>query len=461
MLFEQQPAILVQNLLLPRIVNEFRIIIIIISLSARQYLCWLFTIRTTFRAVFIKQKRFSRCSTFQGFHTIRTNCVKNDRNSIFESLDSVWNFHVWAEIWLSRNDLPDGYGGWQAIDPTPQEMAEGSSIAGPAPVKAIKEGAFHLPYDVAYLFSEMNSDISYWRRERDGQFGKLIKFDELKIGKAILTKQIGSEESENLISTYKLEAEKKEALISTEEKIEIIKAVNPGVSFVIYEHLMGKKPSVEIKLKVPEYVAIGNDFQYSAEFTPTEAIGAAAEAKISICIFVSTNVGKFIGQIAKHDFHKQKVSKENALKGKVEYIKYRRFACASYSIKIFVTCQLLSPNEGINCDFVTIPFFCRPPDIKVISKPPYNQGEPVDIKLSFINEFRFGLSGCYFELSAPRMKPKAFGIKKGLGSGESCYIHLQYKPKRFGDIMLIAKFGCREITVACGSVELDVAKKAE
>ena len=85
----------------------------------------------------------------------------------------------------------------------------------------------------------------------------------------------------------------------------------------------------------------------------------------------------------------------------------------------------------------------------------------MDIKLSFINEFRFGLSGCYFELSAPRMKPKAFGIKKGLGSGESCYIHLQYKPKRFGDIMLIAKFGCREITVACGSVELDVAKKAE
>ena len=35
----------------------------------------------------------------------------------------VWNFHVWNDIWIARPDLPAGYGGWQAIDATPQEKS--------------------------------------------------------------------------------------------------------------------------------------------------------------------------------------------------------------------------------------------------------------------------------------------------------------------------------------------------
>ncbi|CAH1780528.1 unnamed protein product, partial [Owenia fusiformis] len=54
--------------------------------------------------------------------------------------DSVWNFHVWNETYMSRPDLPDGMGGWQAIDSTPQEQSEGVFRCGPAPVNAIKEG---------------------------------------------------------------------------------------------------------------------------------------------------------------------------------------------------------------------------------------------------------------------------------------------------------------------------------
>lgn len=35
------------------------------------------------------------------------------------------NFHVWNDCWMARHDLPKGYGGWQAIDATPQETSEG------------------------------------------------------------------------------------------------------------------------------------------------------------------------------------------------------------------------------------------------------------------------------------------------------------------------------------------------
>ena len=43
--------------------------------------------------------------------------------------DSVWNFHVWNEVWMRRNDLPEGlYGGWQVVDATPQETSNGTLI---------------------------------------------------------------------------------------------------------------------------------------------------------------------------------------------------------------------------------------------------------------------------------------------------------------------------------------------
>ena len=42
--------------------------------------------------------------------------------------DSIWNFHVWNDVWMARPDLPRGYGGWQAIDATPQEASDGNNI---------------------------------------------------------------------------------------------------------------------------------------------------------------------------------------------------------------------------------------------------------------------------------------------------------------------------------------------
>lgn len=35
------------------------------------------------------------------------------------------NFHVWNEGWMARRDLPPGYGGWQVLDATPQELSQG------------------------------------------------------------------------------------------------------------------------------------------------------------------------------------------------------------------------------------------------------------------------------------------------------------------------------------------------
>ena len=35
---------------------------------------------------------------------------------------------MWNDVWMARSDLPSGYGGWQAIDATPQEKSGGELV---------------------------------------------------------------------------------------------------------------------------------------------------------------------------------------------------------------------------------------------------------------------------------------------------------------------------------------------
>ena len=52
--------------------------------------------------------------------------------------DSVWNFHVWNEVFLrGTGHWPDKYAGWAAVDATPQESSNGMMQCGPAPLKVI------------------------------------------------------------------------------------------------------------------------------------------------------------------------------------------------------------------------------------------------------------------------------------------------------------------------------------
>lgn len=128
--------------------------------------------------------------------------------------DSIWNFHVWSDAWMARHDLPIGYGGWQAIDATPQETSMGIYQLGPASLEAIKQGKVGFAYDVGFVYSEVNADLIHWRL--DGRTGGknwrkgTIQTDH--VGRKILTKIIGVidehtrfgvADAEDIISQYK------------------------------------------------------------------------------------------------------------------------------------------------------------------------------------------------------------------------------------------------------------------
>lgn len=143
------------------------------------------------------------------------------------------NFHCWVESWMRRDDLPKENNGWQVLDPTPQELSEGTfsfdCIAvtsnftliilfmkplkrfwkvkdyvltshrlsdflskcermrfcnatcsageyrcGPCPVRAIKEGDLEIKYDTPFIFAEVNADVVHWIIQKDGRRKKVF-----------------------------------------------------------------------------------------------------------------------------------------------------------------------------------------------------------------------------------------------------------------------------------------------
>lgn len=125
--------------------------------------------------------------------------------------DSIWNFHVWADAWMMRRDLPPGFDGWQAVDSTPQERSNMKYQLGPASLEAIKQGKVDYAYDVGFVYSEVNADLIHWRLDPKSRWRR-YQIMTNNVGRLILTKMIGvmdnysrfsANDAENIISQYK------------------------------------------------------------------------------------------------------------------------------------------------------------------------------------------------------------------------------------------------------------------
>ncbi|XP_062853443.1 protein-glutamine gamma-glutamyltransferase 2 [Trichomycterus rosablanca] len=117
------------------------------------------------------------------------------------SRDMIWNYHCWVESWMARPDLKEGFDGWQASDPTPQEKSEGVFCCGPVPLKAIKEGELMFKYDTPFVFSEVNADVQTFLQFKDGNTRKILGTSE--VGQKISTKSVGNDKREDITHLYK------------------------------------------------------------------------------------------------------------------------------------------------------------------------------------------------------------------------------------------------------------------
>uniref|UniRef100_A0A671MJ83 protein-glutamine gamma-glutamyltransferase n=1 Tax=Sinocyclocheilus anshuiensis TaxID=1608454 RepID=A0A671MJ83_9TELE len=169
--------------------------------------CWVFTgvACTVLRCLGIP----TRCITnYSSAHdtdaNISVDYLFNDQlESVSEGRkDSIWNYHCWVESWMKRDDLPEGYDGWQVLDPTPQERSDGIFCCGPCPVRAVKEGEVGFKYDTPFVFSEVNADLIVWIVHPDGERIQVSQNSKV-IGRNISTKSVYGDFREDITANYK------------------------------------------------------------------------------------------------------------------------------------------------------------------------------------------------------------------------------------------------------------------
>ncbi|XP_004628508.1 coagulation factor XIII A chain [Octodon degus] len=173
--------------------------------------------------------------------------------------DSVWNYHCWNEAWMTRPDLPVGFGGWQVVDSTPQENSDGMYRCGPASVQAIKHGHVCFQFDAPFVFAEVNSDLIYITAKKDGTH-VVESVDTTHIGKLIVTKQIGGDEIQDITDTYKFQEGQEE------ERLALETALMYGAKKDLKtEGLVKSRSNVDMDFQV-ENAVLGKDFRVTITF---------------------------------------------------------------------------------------------------------------------------------------------------------------------------------------------------
>ncbi|XP_006008136.1 protein-glutamine gamma-glutamyltransferase K [Latimeria chalumnae] len=361
--------------------------------------------------------------------------------------DSIWNFHVWNECWMARPDLPQGYGGWQVVDATPQETSAGTYCCGPASVRAIKNGLVYLKYDAPFIFAEVNSDKVYWIRDSNGDFKRYYSARSV-VGHNISTKAVGSEERLDITNLYKYPEG------SEEERLSVKTACK-----------FGNKSKMSIEKEVEEDVVV------EVEITGNDLIGSNIIARATvtnrgnnvcnICLFMRAAMTFYTG-VYKNEIKnmKEEVTLEPAevkeVKMTIKYDEYDDYledqACIMFTLMGLVseTKQIITKQRD---------YRLRTPDLMLKVHGEVVKGKESKVVISFVNPLPKVLKNVVIHLEGPGLqKRKTISVgevaKQGLMTITEIFI-----PSKAGCRKLIANLDCHQLTQVHGVVEVEVINK--
>ncbi|CAH0764573.1 unnamed protein product [Diatraea saccharalis] len=372
-----------------------------------------------------------------------------------QGADSIWNYHVWNDVWMARPDLPAGYGGWQAIDATPQETSAGMYQCGPASLEAIKQGVIGVGYDVEFMLASVNADLMRWRKDPDAESGySMVDTNNFHIGRMVLTKKpyvfdpLGDEDREDITCQYK----HREGTAS--ERLALMNGVRYSERAKRYYAVANSlKTDIKFNLRDIDNVLIGKEFRIVVDIENESEEPRNVKASLSATSVFYNGVKadlvkKVEGKIFVGPSKKEQISilvrSEDYLPKLVEYCNMKISAMAI----VDETKQSWADDDD---------FQILKPNITIKFNEDLIIGQPTTAVLSFPNPLERALSGCEFRLTSSGIAGRTLRFQvadvppRGVVTAQ-----LPVQPNKIGKINFVATFKSVELKDINGAASVEV-----
>ncbi|XP_039763506.1 annulin-like isoform X1 [Pararge aegeria] len=373
----------------------------------------------------------------QGSLTI--DIIKDEKGNTLEEFtrDSVWNYHVWNEVWMDRPDLGADYSGWQAIDSTPQETSEDVYRCGPSSLRAVRDGDLQKPYDASYVFAQVNADKVLWKYSGEIQPLKLLARDTVSIGQNISTKAIGRMEREDITNLYKYPER------TREERDTMEKALRKSESIFARYYLNDAFNEVTFDFELRDDIKIGQDFNVVLHIRNRSAINQH-HVKGVLRVDTVTYTGVTGDGVKKNEFDKVLApeAKENITLA-VTFDDYYKKLVDQASFNIACLATIVERNFDY---FAQDDFRVRNPDIKISidGKPITRQECTVVVKVE--NPLPIPLRNAKFYVQGTGLeKQLKIELNENVAPGAIAEAQFKLTPPWAGRFQISAKFTSKEM----------------
>ena len=424
--------------------------------------CWVFAgvMTTALRALGIP----SRCVTnFDSAHdtdaSMTIDVFESEDGSKIEEMcdDSIWNFHVWNEIWTKRNDLPSkNYDGWNAVDCTPQEKSSQLYQMGPAPLYAIKNGEIYVGYDTGFVFAEVNADYVKWVALRDGS-GNIV-FEEAKyrnktyVGKFISTKMVGENKRVDITSLYKNPEG------SAEEREAFQNALNFGQGSERRKALLNEDND-ENDLEVDLTMNSGTMIENGTDFACTVNVRNISDKNSTLSVTAIVSTMEYTGNM-KALVKREKLENITVAAGKdvqkdivVNADEYVRKLSDLNFMKIVAVVRVQETKKYfideckiqlIHAESITIQFLDA-----------VKAGQPTRVEVTFINRLNVHMTNITYSVNGKGLTRTLTEQRRSLGVGQKERIIFRIIPIRAGKHTLYIDIESKEVKDLKSSMEVE------